>query len=519
VKKSRAYRVGERLAAVRAAFQKHEAPRFFKNASSNVINAVSSAVFALAVPYFFVRALTPAEFSLWILVLQIGAYVGYLNFGLQAAIGRYVAYAIERNDQNHAEEILAAGLQILIVLGAVGFSVIAGMAVAFPYLFAQVPHGLVATARTCLLLVGAALSLGLPFLGVLGVFIGLQRNEIPALISIASKIIMAFALAISVYVTRDLVAVCWLYLALNLVTYFAQYAVYRIVCRGWRTSLFQVSPEARKELVSYCMSLTVWSLMTLIVNGLQTTIVGIFDFSAVGAYGAALSLVTFFAGITYTILSPLVQIFAKLHARGDDRRLIALLNATSFICTTGLIVIGAWMAVLAVPFFAAWLHGPIAIAALPFFGVLLAANIIRGIAYPYVNYLIGTARQRYVVITPVLEGVTNIVVGVTLCVHYGAIGVAVGTVAGGLVGIVANFIYNMPRTLPGGATVLDVFQSTIVQPFIYCAPIIFLLAGKMLYPIAFNTQIFLCVAATAAPVYGLWRHRNELMSGRFKSAP
>jgi O-antigen/teichoic acid export membrane protein len=486
--------------------------KFVRNAASNVVNGVSGAFFGLVLPFFFVRTLSPGEFALWILVLQLGGYVGYLSFGLQIAIGRYVAHALERGDQPFAEKMLAAGLQILSVLAIGGFVAVVVLAWAFPAVFRQVPPALVGTARLSLLWVGAALAAGLPVLGLLGVFIGLQRNDIPAATGTVSKLTMGVALVATAYATRDLVMVCAVYFACNLATYAAQALVFRRLCSGWRIDLATVDPAARRELISYCISLTVWSLGTLVVNGLQTTIVGIYDFSAVGAYGAALNLATFAAGVVYTILSPLIQVFAKQHALGKSADMMRLLHTASNVTSLALLTGGAWLVLFAGPLFTAWIKQPLAATAVPVFTVLTAANVVRAMAMPYMNFLIGNGRQTRVVLTPVLECAVNLAVGLLLAAHIGVLGVAIGTLAGGLVGNAANFLYNMQRTLPPEAGISALFASSIGRPLLLSLPLIGVAALVKLHLLSMTAGYFLAAVTTVVPAYNLMKQRRRARS-------
>ena len=59
-------------------------------------------------------------------------------------------------------------------------------------------------------------------------------------------------------------------------------------------------------------------------------------------------------------------------------------------------------------------------------GVLLAilviANVVRLAGVPYVTILVGTGQQRLVIVSPVLEGVSNLVASIFLGMRYGALG-------------------------------------------------------------------------------------------------
>ena len=84
--------------------------RFAKNAVANLGRGSAAAVVALLLPPVLIRHMTPASYAVWVLVLQTAAYVGYLNFGLQTAIGRYVAYANEKKDLEQRDAIFSTAL-------------------------------------------------------------------------------------------------------------------------------------------------------------------------------------------------------------------------------------------------------------------------------------------------------------------------------------------------------------------------------------------------------------------------
>ena len=75
-----------------------ESRRFLKNGLANVVTGAGAAALSVGLPYFFVRALSQQEFVIWVLVLQVAAYVNFLNLGLQTAVGRYVALTLSCGD-------------------------------------------------------------------------------------------------------------------------------------------------------------------------------------------------------------------------------------------------------------------------------------------------------------------------------------------------------------------------------------------------------------------------------------
>src|SRR5277367_1719294 len=113
-----------------------------KNAIANIARGTAAALVALAVPPFLTRALPPEQYGAWALVLQLSAYVGYLEFGIQTAVGRFVARGNERSDFEHRDRIVNTALAMLAAAGLLAMLLIALLLVALPVFFRQMPPAL-----------------------------------------------------------------------------------------------------------------------------------------------------------------------------------------------------------------------------------------------------------------------------------------------------------------------------------------------------------------------------------------
>src|SRR5450432_3117530 len=169
-----------------------------KNACANVARGSSTAVVAVALAPVLTRLMSSDAYGAWSLVLQISAYVGYLDFGIQTAVGRFLAHANERRDAEHRDRIVSTSLVVLSAAGIVGISLAIMMAILLPHLFRQMPVVLLRDARMALLLATSSLAVGLPFSVFNGIFIGLQRFEVPAVIIAGSRVFSAALLIIVV---------------------------------------------------------------------------------------------------------------------------------------------------------------------------------------------------------------------------------------------------------------------------------------------------------------------------------
>jgi O-antigen/teichoic acid export membrane protein len=443
-----------------------------KNAASNLIRGSAAAVVAVFLPPFLTRLMSPDAFGAWSLVLQLSAFVGYLDFGIQTAIGRFIAHTGESGDTQQRDRIVNTSLAVLVAAGALGILGILGLAVLMPHFFHQVPQLLLGDSRLALILVGSSLAVGLPCSLFNGIFVGLQRYEVPAAAIGGSRVIGAVFLVVVVRHGGSLAQMGAAVAAVNLGSYGLQYLLYRKMAPRMRFSSQLVSRKAGRELFDYCLSLSIWSFAMLLVTGLDVALVGHFEFEKVAYYSVAATLIVFLAGVQNALFTVMVPSTAVLQARGNSIQLgQVMITATRYgnfiLLLMGLPLILASRGILTV-----WVGPKYAEHGARVLEVLAAANIIRLSAIPYVMTLIGTGQQRLVTITPVLEGVSNVIASVIGGFFFGAIGVAVGTLVGGCVGVLGNVVYNMPRTIEINFRTADYLRDGLLRPLACTLPLV-----------------------------------------------
>ena len=289
--------------------------RFAKNAVANLGRGSAAAVVALLLPPVLIRHMTPASYAVWVLVLQTAAYVGYLNFGLQTAIGRYVAYANEKKDVEQRDAIFSTALAGLCCAALFSLVCLAVATLAAPAIFPSVPAPLVPQMRLALLLVGFSMAVELPASACNGVFIGMERYEIPALTIGGARLFSALGVIAAALTGRSLVVMAAIIASTNLLCYLAQFLALRRIVPGLRFRLALLRRSTARELYGYCLGLTVMSFSMLLVTGLDLVLVGRFDFAAVAPYSVSAAMVALISGLLYAVINVVMPHAAALHAR------------------------------------------------------------------------------------------------------------------------------------------------------------------------------------------------------------
>jgi O-antigen/teichoic acid export membrane protein len=400
----------------------------------------------MVLPPILVRHMPLAAYAVWILILQVVGYLGYLDFGLQTAVGRYIAFADEKKDADLRDGVFSTAVIGLAIAALLGFAVILVAAAACRLIFPSIPVALGPPMRIAILIVGFSVALGLPASAWNGIFVGLQRYEIPAITTGTCKLLSAAGLIWAALTGKSLVFMAMIVAAANLFSYALQFGAVRRVASNIRFRVELITRSMIRELWEYCFSLTVWSFGMLLVGGLSLILVGRFQFSAVAPYGISATLIAFLAGLQNAIFGVLIPHAAGLHANQDSKAIGNLLIKTTKLGVLLLLLTGLPLIVFASPIVGAWIGPQFAQIGGSILTILVFGHLVRLIGTPYATILIGTGQQRLVLISPLMEGVSNLVASVLLGLKYGAIGVAWGTLIGAVVGMLTHVVYNIPRT-------------------------------------------------------------------------
>jgi O-antigen/teichoic acid export membrane protein len=420
--------------------------RFAKNAIANLGRGSAAAVVALVLPPILVRHMTPASYAVWVLVLQSAAYVSYLNLGLQTAIGRYIASAKETGNIDQRDSVFSTGFlglccaAVLAILCLVAATL--GMAIIFP----NVPASLIPQMQLALLLVGFSMAVELPASAWNGVFIGLERYEVPALTTGAARLLSALGIVAAALAGRSLVVMAAAMASANLISYIALYLALRRLAPGIHFKPAMVRRSTAYELSGYCFGLIIFSFNMLLVTGFDLLLVGRFQFSMITPFSISASMIALISGLLAAIINVIMPHSAALHAGRKAVELGKLVISTTRISLLLLILTGMPILIYAGPILRLWIGQRYVLSGTPILVILVIANIIRLGGLPYTIVLVAAGQQRYIKVTPLAEGFSNLAASVVLGLKFGAIGVAFGTLLGSFVSIAAHLFYSMART-------------------------------------------------------------------------
>jgi len=479
----------------------------FRNTSANLMRLAGAGILALILPPFLVRTLSTETYSTWALLLQLAAYVGFLDFGIQTAVSRFVAHADELGDIGQRDGIASTALVLLTIISLTGCFIIAMVAWQLPHLFRAMPAGVSGPAKVALLVMGGSFALGLPFSVIHAVFIGLQRSEIPSGILVANRLLMT-AMVAGLALKHSGIAYMAAGVALaNVLSYGVSYLAWRVWAPHVRLDFALASKDRAVEIGNYSLSLLAWLAATLMISGLDLGLVGIFDYRATAYYAVGVTLTNFVVQTQGTLFAALLPASAVLNARGDAEKLGTVLISSTRYGTLILLAMALPLLLGGKFILRLWVGADYASHSILIMQILVVANMVRLFTLPYATLLLGTGQQTKVIASPLAEGITNLAASIIGVKLFGAVGVAIGTLVGSFVGVGLHLFYNMPRTSAMAIDRTSLLRDGLLRPLACGAPFLLVILLHSIAPnIANSANALLLTLAIVTSSWLFWSY-------------
>lgn len=423
---------------------------FFATISRNIVaslaRVVAVALIALVLPAYLTHHLPVATYAAWVLILQLGAYVSYLDLGIQTGVSKFVAEYNARGDSMGAGRHASAGLTLMIFAGTLGLACTAILAWQVPRLFSEMPASLYHDVRISVLLVGSSLSFGLICAVYSAVFLGLQRYWIPMTISVVNRASFAAIVLAVVALHGSLEAMGLTVAFVNIATGLLQVFAWRRKASHIRISTRLVDFRVLAVVARYCSLQSIWTVAMLCITGFDVAIVGHFDYVQTAYYSIATLPTSFALAIIGSMMGPLMPASSAMSTHRSPAEMGDLLARITRYITIALLLTGLPLIVCGLPILRLWVGPVYAVHTIRYLRILVFANVVRNLCAPYATMIAATGRQGAATASAVSEGLVNLGSSIYLAHRFGAIGVALGTVLGAFVGVALHFAISMHLT-------------------------------------------------------------------------
>jgi O-antigen/teichoic acid export membrane protein len=442
-----------------------------RNVAISLARVIFNSLVALVLPAYLVHHLPLATFSAWVLILQLGAVVSFLDLGIQTGVAKFVAEHDARGDVAEAGRHASAGFVMMTLACSLGLGLTSILAWQVPRLFHNMPEALYRDVRISVILVGTSLSFALLCSVFSAVFVGLQQYGIPTAITILNRALYTLSVCVIVHYKGSLVVMGAAVAFINFSTGFLQVLAWRSKLSRIQISPKRTDPKILGHMSGYCLTLAVWSTAMLCISGLDVTIVGHYDFKETAYY----SLATLPANLIISIISSALGPFLPAaSALSTQRTAVAMGNilfrvtrySTILILLTGLpLLVGGY------PILHLWVGRVYALHSVSYLQVLVLATMIRNLCMPYSTIVVATGKQRFATASAIAEAVVNLGSSIYLAHRIGAVGVAAGTLLGAFVSVGMHFTFSMHYTY---STILisrlRLFVGALLRPALIAIP-------------------------------------------------
>ena len=376
------------------------------------------------------RSLGVERYGVWVVITSFIGYYGLLDFGFRAGVSQFLTRTLAAGDVRQFSRIISSSVVVMSALGLVVILLTAVGAFLAPTLFNLNPD-VAKEARLCILVVGVAASWQIALSSFAAVFVATQRFDLSNLIGVGSRLIVAGAVLMSLYLDYGLIGVA----AATAVGTILEYSVRFLVARRLvpdaevRMSLF--SGKCLSEVWSFGL----WNFLIALCNYvyvylLPLVVAATMPIAAVGYYGLA-------AGLWHrvnSLFAPVGQVIypaaAEMHVLGERDDLSKLNTIGSRLLMLVVIPVVLVAGVWADDFFRLWVgevyvRGDQFVSVAVIFQVLLIATTLTYVTNIAGQILLGAGLIRPLAILKATGAVCTVLLSSLFLPRYGLISVSI----------------------------------------------------------------------------------------------
>ena len=312
-----------------------------------------------------------------------------------------------------------------------------------------------------------------------------------------SRALSTIAIIIAVFRHASLVVMGACVAVITLAAGLLQVAAWRRYLAHIHVTFAGVTRQMTRTIFDYCAAMSVWSFAMLLISGLDTVVVGHFDFSQTGFYAVAASLTNFVIMTAGAVANPLLPATSEVAALGNHDAIASLTLRSTRFCAVVLVLTSLPLLLFGYPILLLWVGADYARNSILFLEILTIANMIRLCALPFSLIVLGNGLQRDGWIAAIGEAVINLVASIALAYRFGAIGVAVGTLIGAVFGLGLNVFCTMKFTRAAiPVSRAEFLRGGLARPSACAIPLfafLFGMQGEPCCPWIFATRADCCV--------------------------
>ncbi|MDB5047961.1 MAG: hypothetical protein JWO30_1032 [Fibrobacteres bacterium] len=453
----------------------------------NIIFNWGAFLVAIGIGFFLspviVKQLGDGRYGLWSLVVTFTTYFGYLDLGIQSAVGHYVARHLSDEDASQLEAKTNSALSTLSVLGMLALLSVFVASLFFSRFF-HVQADAVSGVRVSLVLMGSVMALRLPLSVFSAVLAGAQRFDIISGISLSVKLLNAALVVLVLKTHHGLMGFAIVVSSTQLLENLALAYAARKIVPGIRFRPFAFQRRAFVELFHY-------GIFNFLINlfGQGCAVFGTFLIGhkvaaeAVTFFSIGSELMPYMGGLVSAVSIPLLQIVIPMDVHSDLAAMRELLLTGTRYLFALVCLIGLNLVVVGPDFLAQWMgakyldprpygsSGTVLI-------LLTLANVAALSSAVAQQILFGRRKNKLFAAFTVVETISTIILALLLVPRWGILGVAVASLVP--MAVCEGIIIPALTAAQVGSNLLRYFRAGILPNLMVAVPVF--LASKALMP-------------------------------------
>jgi O-antigen/teichoic acid export membrane protein len=477
-----------------------EKQRIIKNIGSSWFALGNNIVVGIFLSPFILHRLGDTAFGIWVLIFSITGYYGLFDLGIRSSVVRYVSKSVATDSKEDLTKLINTSLFSYSFLGILSLAVTAVLTTHVDTLF-RVPPEFHSTARWLMFMVGTSLALGFP-LGVVGGFLeGLQRFDIINMTSVASSLVRAFLIVVSLQHGRGLLTIAFITIILPIIGSVVRGVIALRICPvqiGWR----YVDRSTFRQIARYSsVTFTVMVATRLKFKTDEIVIGSMISAAAVTYFNIGARIIDYSGGVVQALAQTIFPMVSESEAKGDINRLRKIFVVGNRFCAFITLPISATLFILGKSVIEVWVGKKYVSTSYPILVILLLSTTIMWSQMASGRVLFGMSKHRTCSFVTRIEGIGNLILSVALVRPLGIIGDAIGTT----IPLAFTGIYFMPRHLCQvlGIRLRHYLREAFALPLLITAPLVLVLLLMRRWFIPHNYRQLAVQLLIGGVVYGM----------------
>lgn len=399
----------------------------YVNALSNWSALGLNALLAFIMTPIVIHYIDQEGYGLWVILISIIGYAGFLDLGITSALLRYIARYAAQNDDSSLNETVNTALAIFCTTGF--FLVLSSFFVATPlaHFLNIVETNLDEFSRAVQLL---SVVIFLRF--VAGVFrCSLMAHEYfiaSNTVEIFSSLIRASTTFFLLYNGWGVVGIAVSHAITTIFMTFAHFTLCKILIPAIKLQFRSINTATRNRLLTFGGVTLIISATDMIRLNMDSFIIAkMVGLTSVSIYAVASLLVNNFRQLVVSALGIFNPRFAALDGQGDSTKLVQVFMQSLFICGLLAFSLGSSLIFFGGDFIKLWV-GDKFIEAIPILVVLIVGNTVAVSQSVSLSIMYAMKKHKWYAMVSTVEAFFNLTLSIILAYKYGILGVALGTV-------------------------------------------------------------------------------------------